>query len=136
MAEKKDTMAEKKDAYSNSKSNSKSNSNSNSKKEGEKSPEKPVAAESLFEEEFKKLWDDWPKEGRFKKKICHDKFKALIKKGKLNLFKKVTLGYSEFLRDQEVKKNFKQRVMHLSTWLNNWEEERDQYENFEYKPPL
>jgi len=89
-----------------------------------------------FEKEFDELWKQWPSNGRFKKKICRAKFQALYKQGKLDLFKKVTFGYSEYLEAQRKKKNFDQRVMHLSTWLNNWEEERDQYENFKYKPPL
>ena len=95
-----------------------------------------VEKTSLYGKEFEKLWQQWPQEGRFKKKYCRIKFYALCKQGKLDLFKKVTYGYSEYLEAQCKKKNFNQQVMHLSTWLNNWEEEREQYEDFKYEPPL
>jgi hypothetical protein len=90
----------------------------------------------LFEKEFDTLWDQWPQEGRFKKKYCREKFNALCKQGKLDLFKKITFGYSSYLESQQKKRNFSQQVMHLSTWLNNWEEEKDQYLGFKYEPPL
>ena len=64
------------------------------------------------------------------------KFLALCKQGKLEAFKKVTNGYLQFLEDKRVNENFPQRAMHLKTWLNNWEGEKEQYENFKYEARL
>lgn len=86
--------------------------------------------------EFDALWKSWPGEGRFKKDICRKKFKALIKAGKLERFKKTTQGYASFLKHKKERENFDQRVMHLSTWLNNWEGEEETYSGFKYKPGL
>lgn len=89
-----------------------------------------------FKEEFKTLWKAWPKEGRFLHDFCLKKFIALCKKGKLEEFKKVTNGYLQFLQYKADHENFPQRAMHLKTWLNNWEGEKEQYENFKYEPRL
>lgn len=88
-----------------------------------------------FDPIFEKLWKEWPTEGRFKKKYCRMKFKALCKKGKLDEFKRTTRGYSDFLR-QKANDGFAQQPMHLSTWLNNWEEDKERYINFKYKEPM
>jgi len=90
-----------------------------------------------YEEEFEKdLWKPWPVEGRFKKKYCLMKYRALCKAGKQKEFMKTTRGYAAYLDYQKNIKNFPQQVMHLSTWLNNWEDEKEQYINFKYEPPL
>ena len=86
--------------------------------------------------EFVILWKSWPKEGRFKKDYCFKKFGALVKAGKLERFKKTTQGYSEYLKHKKERENFDQNVMHLSTWLNNWEGEEETYSGFKYKPGL
>ncbi len=91
---------------------------------------------TLCEKEFQKLWEAWPKEGRFDSKHCLMKFKALNKQGKLELFKKVSNGYLQFLRHQKDHENFPQKAKHLKTWMNNWEGERESYENFKYEPRL
>lgn len=91
---------------------------------------------NMYEKSFETLWKSWPEEGRFKKKICRMKFNVLCKAGKLEEFQKTTHGYSDYLRQQKERRNFDQQVMHLSTWLNNWEEEKEQYINFKYEPPL
>lgn len=89
------------------------------------------------EEEFEKhLWKPWPEEGRFKKKYCLMKFRALIKAGKKEEFLKTTRKYATYIQMKWERDNFKQQVMHLSTWLNNWEDEKEQYMNFKYEPPL
>ena len=86
--------------------------------------------------EFVILWKSWPKEGRFKKDYCLKKFGALVKAGKLERFQKTTQGYGEYLKHKKERENFDQRVMHLSTWLNNWEGEEETYSGFKYKPGL
>ncbi len=91
---------------------------------------------SDVEKEFNLLWPIWPKEGRFDKKHCLMKLGAIIKQGKLELFKKVTNGYLQFLEHKAVNENFPQKAKHLKTWMNNWEDEREMYENFKYETPL
>lgn len=91
----------------------------------------------VIKEEFEKhLWKPWPIEGRFKKKYCLMKFRALIKAGKKEEFLKTTRKYATYIQMKWERDNFKQQVMHLSTWLNNWEDEKEQYMNFKYEPPL
>ena len=86
--------------------------------------------------QFDILWKDWPPEGRFKKKYCLMKFSALFKAGKLEEFRKTTIGYFEYLKSKKIHENFSQQAMHLSTWLNNWEGEKENYLEYKYKPPL
>jgi hypothetical protein len=50
-----------------------------------------------------------------------------VKAGKLDDFQKVTQGYFIFLNWQKNENNFEQRAMHLATWLNNWEGEKERY---------
>jgi hypothetical protein len=83
---------------------------------------------------FEELWKQWPAEGRFKKKYCRMKFLTLCKQGKLEEFKKTAQGYSEYLKHKRINENFNQRPMHLATFLNNWEEEKEQFMGFEYRP--
>lgn len=85
---------------------------------------------------FDELWKMWPPEGRFKKKHCIEKFNALYKAGKYDEFWQTTLGYGEMLKAQRVHNNFEQRVMFLSTWLNNWEQDKEQYKGFKCRPKL
>jgi len=99
------------------------------------SPEKDFGP--LFEE----FWKQWPPEGRFKKKNCRTKFLALCKKGKLEDFKKTTIGYFNVLEHKEKNEGFRPQAMYLSTWLNNWEEDRERYVDsqgnpFKYQPRL
>jgi len=91
---------------------------------------------NMYEEEFEKLWKSYPKEGRFKKDYCLKKFKVLCKAKKLDEFRKTTQGYASFLDYKKNVENFPQKPMHLSTWLNNWEGEKEQYIGFKYEPPL
>jgi len=96
-----------------------------------------IRIKDKVEEDFEKnLWKPWPKEGRFKKNICLAKYRALIKAGKKEEFHKTTRGYAAYLQMKEERDNFKQRVMHLSTWMNNWQGEKEHYMNFKYEPPL
>ena len=90
----------------------------------------------LCEEEHSKLWKAWPKEGRFDSKETLKKLKAIQKQGKLELFKKVSNGYLQFLQHQKDHENFPQKAKHLKTWMNNWEGERESYEDFKYEPRL
>lgn len=108
--------------------NSSSSSSSSKNKKKEKN--------NMSEKTFDILWKDWPKEGRFKKDYCQKKFNALCKAGKLERFKQTTRGYSEYLTHKKEIDNFDQRVMHLSTWLNNWEGEEETYMNFKHEPRL
>jgi len=85
---------------------------------------------------FEELWKQWPAEGRFKKKYCRMKFFALCKQGKLEEFRKTAQGYSEYLRHKRINENFNQRPMHLATFLNIWEEEKEHFMGFEYRPKL
>lgn len=120
--------------------NSSSSSSSSSTKKKKKIIKKrkvfTAAQLQKFKEEFDKLWKAWPKEGRFDSKYCLMKFMALCKQGKLKLFKKVTNGYLQFLEHKRVHENFPQKAKHLKTWLNNWEGERESYENFKYEGKL
>ena len=90
----------------------------------------------LYETEFDTLWKQWPAEARAKKANCLMKFKALCKQGKQAEFKKATQGYAKFLDYQKNVNNFDQKCMHLSTWLNNWEGDKEKYIDFKYEPPL
>lgn len=90
----------------------------------------------LYEKEFDKLWKSYPEEGRFDSKESLKKFKAICGQGKLKAFKQITNGYLQFLEHQRVNEKFPQKAKHLKTWLNNWEGERELYENFKYEPPL
>ena len=91
----------------------------------------------VIEEDFEKnLWKPWPEEGRFKNKYCLMKYRALCKAGKQKEFMKTTRGYATYLQMKEERDNFKQQVMHLSTWMNNWEGEKERYMNFKYEAPL
>jgi len=90
----------------------------------------------LYEKEFELLWESYPKEGRFDSKESLKKFKAICGQGKLKAFKQITNGYLQFLEHQRVNEKFPQKAKHLKTWLNNWEGEREQYEDFKYEPPL
>jgi len=92
--------------------------------------------EKTFGPLFEELWKQWPAEGRFKKKYCRMKFLALCRQGKLEDFKKTARGYSDYLRHKKENENFAQQPMHLSTFLNNWEEEKDRYIGFKYQPRL
>jgi len=85
---------------------------------------------------FEELWKQWPPEGRFKKKYCRMKFLALCKQGKLEEFRKTARGYSDYLKHKKENENFAQQPMHLSTFLNNWEEEKERYVNFKYQARL
>lgn len=91
---------------------------------------------STIEKEFNKLWKAWPKEGRFDSKHCLMKFEAIVKQGKLKLFKKISNGYLQYLEDKRVNDNFPQKAKHLKTWMNSWEGEREQFENFKFEQPL
>jgi hypothetical protein len=85
---------------------------------------------------FEELWKQWPAEGRFKKKYCRQKFIALCKQGKLEEFRKTAIGYSNYLKHKAINEGFNQQVMHLSTFLNNWEEDKERFMDFEYRPKL
>ncbi len=102
-------------------------SNSSSNKEG------GVGETDLL---FEELWKSWPNEGRFKKDYCHRKFAALVVAGKLEEYKATHRGYLQYLESQEIDRNFKQRTMHLSTFLNNWEGDKERYVNFRRTTPL
>jgi len=92
--------------------------------------------EDEFDLLFEKLWKAWPSEGRFKKDDCRRKFNALVAAGKLEDYKATHKGYLQYLEIQEIERNFKQQPMHLSTFLNNWEGDKERYMNFRRKPPL
>jgi len=121
MSEKKDTVAAKEDPILDK-----------NREEENRKEDKNI----LCEKEFQLLWKAWPKEGRFDSKETLKKLKAIHKQGKLDLFKKVTNGYLQFLHHKEANENFPQKAKHLKTWMNNWEGEREQYENFKYEQRL
>jgi hypothetical protein len=85
---------------------------------------------------FEELWKSWPAEGRAKKHWCKIKFRAIRSAGKLQEFIKVQKGYIKYLEHQEKNKGFKQNCMHLGTFLDNWEGDRERYLNFKYEPRL
>lgn len=111
---------------------SSSSSSSPSNKDHKNDLNKVGKSDPLFES----LWKQWPEEGRFKKKHCRMKFEALCKQGQLAEFQRTTQGYSDYLRDKATKDNFNQQPMHLATWLNNWEGDKERYINYEYKPKM
>lgn len=92
------------------------------------------ASASASASEFKNLWKEWPVIGRQKKAYCERKFNAMVKAGQLAEFQAVTKGYFIFLAWQKNENNFEQRAMNLSTWLNNWEGEKDRYLDKDGKP--
>jgi len=89
-----------------------------------------------FEKLFNELWEIWPSDSKGKKPYCKTKFLALCKAGKLEEFRKTQKGYFQLLEYKHKVENFKQRCMNLSTFLNNWEGDKELYINFTYKPPL
>jgi len=89
---------------------------------------------NMCKTEFERLWKQYPESN--KHDYCLMKFKALWKKEKFELFKKVTDGYLQFLEHKRINENFPQRAMNLSTWLNNWEGDKEKYIGFKYEPPL
>lgn len=107
-----------------------------SHKNKKKEPDKEGIKNNMSENVFDTLWKDWPKEGRFLKGHCFMKFNALVKAGKLGEFRKTTIGYFEYLKSKKIHDNFDQKTMHLKTWMNNWEGEKDTYMGFEHEPRL
>ena len=118
------------------KKNSNSNCNPSNSLELDRDKDKEEDKNNMSEKTFDILWKDWPKEGRFLQKYCLMKFKALVKAGKLDDFRATTIGYFEYRKHKKLNENFEPQVMHLKTWMNNWEGEKDTYMGFEYKPRL
>lgn len=88
------------------------------------------------EKSFEILRTSFPAHRRGKRQYCFMKFKAICKKGKKEEFRQTTIGYFEYLKDQKLNHNFEQEPMGLSTWMNNWEGDKELYFGFEYKPKL
>jgi len=83
---------------------------------------------------FEKFWLAYPREGRFYKKACRQKFAAIVKAGKLDDLKAGFAGYVDYLKSQRLERNFDQQPMYVSTFLNK--ERYLTYRNFKYEPKL
>lgn len=114
------------------------NKNKNQNKRESKKRDKIISPKKLkeFEKEFNEEWGKWPIESRAKKKISRMKFIALCKAGKYEEYLEIRRGYFAYLKMQYQKTGFEQRPVHVSTWLNNWEEEKDRYKGIKAKPSL
>ena len=88
------------------------------------------------EKYFDNLRSAFPSHRRGKRDYCFRKFNALVKAGKLEEFRKTTIGYFEYLKHKKLNENFEQEAMGLSTWMNNWEGDKGMYIDFVYKPRL
>jgi len=111
-----------------SSSSSSSSSNAKDKKKNNMSQN--------FEKKWNELIKIWPTGAKGKLNTCRVKFNALCKQGKLEEFIKIQRGYFQFLEYRDKVEHFPQKCMHLSTFLNNWEADKEQYIGFEYKARL
>lgn len=85
----------------------------------------------LFEQEFKRYWDDYDPRGQKNKQYAKKRFIALCKIGELPEFDKGYTGYSNYLKNKRINEGFDQRPKYFSTLISDYEE----YIGFEYKPP-
>jgi len=85
-----------------------------------------------FDPLFEEFWKGYPK--KIHKEYAREKFMILARAGKIPDLKKATRGYMDYLKDQQVKRNFKQEPLNPATFLmkNRW---RD-YIEFKYEPPM
>jgi hypothetical protein len=83
---------------------------------------------------FEEFWTAYPREGRFHKKACGQRFAELVKGGYLDELKAGFAGYLGFLKHKELNENFKQQPLHVMTFLNK--ERYMTYKDFKYEPRL
>ena len=88
--------------------------------------------QSEFDPLFEEFWKGYPK--KIAKDYAREKFMILARAGKIPELMKATKGYMDYLKDQHIKKNFKQEPLNPATFLtkNRW---RD-YIDFKYEPPM
>ena len=101
------------------------------KKREEKNRGDKSKGESEFASLFEEFWKGYPK--KIAKDYAREKFMILARAGKIPELMKATKGYMDYLKDQHIKKNFKQEPLNPATFLtkNRW---RD-YIDFKYEPP-
>jgi len=85
----------------------------------------------LFEQEFKRYWDEYDPRGKQNEVYAKKRFMALCKAGKLPEFDKGYIGYANFLKHKRINEGFDQRPKYFSTLVTDYKE----YIGFEYKPP-
>jgi len=83
---------------------------------------------------FEEFWQAYPREGRFHKKACGQRFASIVKAGGLDELKAGFAGYVDFLKYQRLEKNFEQQAMHVMTFLNK--ERYQTYKDYQREPPL
>jgi len=88
--------------------------------------------QSEFDPLFDEFWGGYPK--KVGKEVAREKFMILARAGKIPELIKATNGYMDFLKHQEIHKNFKQEPMNPATFLMK-ERWRD-YIEFRYEPPM
>jgi hypothetical protein len=85
-----------------------------------------------FDPLFDEFWKGYPK--KVSKEVAREKFMILARTGKIPELIKATNGYMDFLKHQEIHKNFKQEPLNPATFLMK-ERWRD-YIEFKYEPPI
>ena len=85
-----------------------------------------------FDPLFDEFWKGYPK--KVGKEVAREKFMILARTGKIPELIKATNGYMDFLKHQEIHKNFKQEPLNPATFLMK-ERWRD-YIEFKYEPPM
>jgi hypothetical protein len=83
---------------------------------------------------FEEFWASYPREGRFHKKACGQRFAELVKGGHLDDLKAGFAGYLGFLKHKELNENFKQQPLHVMTFLNK--ERYATFKGYKYEPRL
>jgi hypothetical protein len=83
---------------------------------------------------FEEFWIAYPREGRFHKKACLQRFAELVKAGHLAELKAGFAGYLDHLKDEKLNKGFDKRPMHVMTFLNK--ERFKTYKDFKYEARL
>ena len=92
--------------------------------------------EEFFQSMFDEMWNMWPKDSRLNKAMAKEKFFARCWEGKLEEIVSGANGYIEFLTYQERERNFKQRAMYPSTFLEPKKARWKEYIGFKIKPKL
>jgi len=88
--------------------------------------------QSEFDPLFEEFWAGYPK--KIGKEVAREKFMILARAEKIPELIKATNGYMDFLKHQEIHKNFKQEPMNPATFLmkERWKD----YVDFKYEPPM
>lgn len=89
--------------------------------------------EEFFQFMFDEFWNVWPADGRLNKAAAKEKYFARLWEGLLPEIIRGTNGYISFLEFQQNEKNFEQRAMYPSTFLEPKKARWKEY--MEFKKP-